>query len=133
MTVVLVIVLLFGGAGGSKTLDFSDPAVLAAFKQNVNSIIPDQERARRVYEAVFEMNEMSIKSRSPQGLIATDIAKFREVATDYGSSRDEVYASLRQLYYSLGQVTRKTVQGREVIRQNTSKREWKKLLKALNE
>jgi len=132
MITALVIILLFGGGLGGKNLDLTDPVVLAEFQQNVSQIVPDPNRARNVTGAIYQLNVMAQQNRSSDGLVAKEIGDMRAVLGNYNATRDESMAALRELSLALDQVNQQTVAGREVIRQNTTKKEWKKLLKELS-
>lgn len=131
MITALVIILLFSGGLGGKNLDLSDPAVLAEFQQNVSQIVADPGRARNVTGAIYHLNQMSQQTRAPGGLVAKEVQDMRGVLGNYNSTRDEAMVALRELSLALDRVNQDTVAGREVIRQNTTKKEWKKLLKEL--
>ena len=132
MITALVIILLFGGGFGGKNLDLSDPAVLAEFQQNVSQIVADPGRARNVTGAIYQLNQMANVNRSSDGLVAKEIGDMRAVLGNYNATRDDAMGALRELSLALDQVNQQTVAGREVIRQNTTKSEWKKLLKELS-
>ena len=130
MITTFVILLLFGGSFGAKSLDLTDPAILAQFEQNVAEIVPDPDRASKVTDALYGLNELSTKSRAPDGVIEGNIEEVRTVLGDYGASRTEIYSALQKMETAVKDVNRNTIIGREVIRQNT-KGEWNKLLKEL--
>ncbi|NOX99926.1 MAG: hypothetical protein GXP30_09380 [Verrucomicrobia bacterium] len=84
-----------------------------------------------VWYAVYHLNVLSFKSRSAKGTVEQEIIDFDKVAGNYTASKAEVHAALKELEHSLVSVSRSTIDGREVIRRNTTKKEWKKLLKSL--
>lgn len=131
MIIALIILILLSGGLNAPNLDLSDPAVLADFKQDVSAIIQDPKRANKVVSGVYQLNVMSFKTRSTNGLVEREIREFRAVASNYNSSKSEVVSALKELEHSLVSVNRSTIDGREVIRKNTTKKEWKALLKAL--
>jgi hypothetical protein len=133
MIALLVIALLFGGGfGGSSSLDLSDPAVLATFSENVSTIVKDPDRAPKVVAAVYRINIMTHQANSEAGLVEQDIENIHSILGDYNATREEVHASLGVLGNTLQAVNQTTIQEREVMRQNTTKKEWKKLLKELS-
>lgn len=131
MIIALIILILLSGGLNAPNLDLSDPAVLAEFRGEVSTIIEDPVRANNVTNAIYHLNVMSFKTRSANGEVEEEIKNFRAVAGNYKATQKEVHAALRELEDSLVSVNRSTIDGREVIRRNTSKKEWKKLLKAL--
>lgn len=131
MIIALIILILLSGGLNAPNLDLSDPAVLAKFRQEVSTIIEDPVRAANVTNAIYHLNVMSFKTRSAKGSVEQAIVNFDKVAGNYGASTAEVHAALKELEASLVSVNRSTIDGREVIRLNTSKKEWKKLLKSL--
>lgn len=131
MIIALVILILLSGGLNAPNLDLSDPAVLVEFRDEVSTIIEDPARAAQVTNAIYHLNVMSFKTRSANGLVEQEIRDFHNVSSNYNASKAEVHAALRELEHSLVSVNRSTIDGREVIRRNTSKKEWKKLLKAL--
>ena len=133
MIPTLIVLLLLGGNFGANHLDLSDPAVLAEFRQNVLRIIPDPVRAANVSRAVYDLNVASYHGRSSEGVIEQEFRNLRSVASSYNSSNEDVHIALRKLEHSLSNVSRGTIQGREIIRQNTTKKEWEKLLKELSD
>jgi len=132
MIAALVILLILGGGSGAN-LNLSDPAVLASFRANVARIIPDRARAANVSDAVYHLNVMSWQAQNPSGLIEQEIQSLRSVATSYEASPAEVHAAVQNLEVALNRVNRDAVATREIIRRNTDKGEWKKLLKTLAE
>lgn len=131
MITTFVILLLFGGSFGAKSLNLSDPAILARFKQEIGAIIPDPDRASAVTDALYGLDELSTKSRSPEGAIEENIENVRTVIGNYESTRSDVYSALHKMEAAVKDMNRNTIIGREVIRQNTTKREWNQLLKEL--
>ena len=132
MIIALIILILLSGGLNAPNLDLSDPAVLAKFRQEVSTIIEDPVKAANVSEAVYKLNVVSFHTRSSEGVVEKDIKNFRSTATNYNSSKDEVHRSLKNMEYSMLSVNRSTIEGRDVIRRNTAKKEWKKLLKQLS-
>lgn len=133
MITAFVILLIFGGGFGGKSLNLSDPAVLAQFQQNVAGIIPDRNRATAVTNAVVQLNEMSWQARNPNGLIENEVQNVRSVAGNYNSTQAELSAAMNALETEISRENYNMIQGREIIRRNTTKSEWGKLLKALSE
>lgn len=131
MIIALIVLILLSGGLNAPNLDLSDPAVLVEFQQEVSTIVEDSRRAANVSNAVYQLNVMSFKARSSKGTIDEEIRNFYSVAGNYASTSAEVYAALGELETSLAGVNRSTIDGREVIRRNTTKKEWKKLIKAL--
>lgn len=131
MIIALVLLFLLSGGFNAPNLDLSDPAVLVEFRQEVSTIIEDPVRATNVSNAVYHLNVLSFKSRSAKGTVEQEIIDFDKVAGDYSATKAEVHAALKELEHSLVSVSRSTIDGREVIRRNTTKKEWKKLLKSL--
>ena len=132
MITSLVILMIFGGGFGGKSLNFSDPAVLAQFKQNVGGIISDQNRVAAVTDAVVQLNKMSWEARNPNGLIENEVKNVYAVSTNFHSTPAEVAAAMTALETEISRENFNMIQGREIIRQNTTKDEWKKLLKSLS-
>ena len=133
MIALLVIALLFGGGfGGSASLDLSDPAVLATFSENISTIVKDPDRSTKVVGAVYRINIMSHQTNSEAGLVEQDIQNIHAILGDYDATREEVHTTLGTLGKTLQTVNQVTIQEREVMRQNTTKKEWKKLLKELS-
>ena len=133
MITAFVILMLFGGGFGGKSLNLSDPAVLAQFQQNVAGIVPDRGRATAVTNAVVQLNEMSWQARNPNGLIENEVQNVRAVASNYNSTQAELAAAMSALETEISRENYNMIQGREVIRRNTTKSEWGKLLKTLSE
>ena len=131
MIIALIVLILLSGGLNAPNLDLSDPAVLVDFRREVSTIIEDPVRAANVTNAIYHLNVMSFKTRSAKGSVEQAIVNFDKVAGNYGASTAEVHAALKELEASLVSVNRSTIDGREVIRLNTSKKEWKKLLKSL--
>ena len=131
MIIALIVLILLSGGLNAPNLDLSDPAVLVDFRREVSTIIEDPVRAANVTNAIYHLNVMSFKTRSAKGSVEQAIVNFDKVAGNYGTSTAEVHAALKELEASLVSVNRSTIDGREVIRLNTSKKEWKKLLKSL--
>ncbi len=131
MIIALIVLVLLSGGLNAPNLDLSDPAVLVEFQKDVATIIEDPSRATTVSNAVYHLNVMSFKSRSAKGAIEQEIIDFDKVASNYSATPAEVHAALKELEQSLVNVSRSTIDGREVIRQNTTKKEWKKLIKTL--
>ena len=131
MIIALILLILLSGGLNAPNLDLSDPAVLVDFRREVSTIIEDPVRAANVTNAIYHLNVMSFKTRSAKGSVEQAIVNFDKVAGNYGASTAEVHAALKELEASLVSVNRSTIDGREVIRLNTSKKEWKKLLKSL--
>ena len=131
MIIALILLILLSGGLNAPNLDLSDPAVLVDFRREVSTIIEDPVRAANVTNAIYHLNVMSFKTRSAKGSVEQAIVNFDKVAGNYGTSTAEVHAALKELEASLVSVNRSTIDGREVIRLNTSKKEWKKLLKSL--
>jgi ABC-type transporter Mla subunit MlaD len=130
MITALVIILLF--SGGSNGLNLSDPAALAKFNQGVSTIISDPQRAANVSNAVQQLNYMSYQARNPTGMIEKEIQTLSIVAGAYDATPEQVFSAVQNLEFALNRVNQNTVQARETIRQNTTKGEWKKLLKAMS-
>ena len=131
MIIALIVLILLSGGLNAPNLDLSDPAVLVDFRREVSTIIEDPVRAANVTNAIYHLNVTSFKTRSAKGSVEQAIVNFDKVAGNYGASTAEVHAALKELEASLVSVNRSTIDGREVIRLNTSKKEWKKLLKSL--
>lgn len=131
MIIALIILILLSGGLNAPNLDLSDPAVLAEFRREISTIVEDPVRANNVANAIYHLNVMSFQTRSADGEMEKEIKEFRAVAGDYKASKAETIAALRELEHSLVSVNRSTIDGREIIRRNTTKKEWKKLLKAL--
>jgi len=131
MIIALIILILLSGGLNAPNLDLSDPAVLADFRREISTIIEDPVRANNVANAVYHLNVMSFQTRSADGAMEKEIKEFRAVAGNYKASKAETVTALRELEHSLVSVNRSTIDGREIIRRNTTKKEWKKLLKAL--
>lgn len=131
MIIALVILLLLSGGFGASHVDLSDPVVLAKFRRSISEIIEDPVRAANVTNAIYDLNVMSSQTRSASGAVEKEIKDFRAVAGNYNATPAEVHTALRELEGSLNSVKQSTIEGRETIRQNTSKKEWKKLIKAL--
>lgn len=131
MIIALVILLLLSGGFGASDIDLSDPVVLVKFRRSISEIIEDPVRAANVTNAIDDLNIMSSQSRSASGAVEKEIKDFRAIAGNYQATPAEVHAALSELESSLTSVKQGTIEGREIIRQNTSKKEWKKLLKAL--
>lgn len=123
--------MIFSGGFGGSDLNFSDPAVLEQFRQNVYSIVADPNRANAVTNAVVGLNEMSWQARNPNGLIETEVKNLRAVATNFNSTPDDIAAAMTSLEAEISRENAGLIQGREIIRRNTSEDEWKKLLKSL--
>jgi len=133
MSVVIILLIIFGSGGfGGKSLDLSDPAALAEFRRNVGTIVEDPARAANVSNAIYQLNILSHETTSSEGSIEKEISEFRQTIGNYNAKQAEVYTALRELEISLTNVNRNTIQGRDVIRRNTTKKEWKKLLKELS-
>lgn len=132
MITAFVILMLFGGGFGGKSLNLSDPAVLAQFQQNVAGIVSDRGRATAVTNAVVQLNEMSWQARNPNGLIENEVQNVRAVASNYTSTQAELSAAMSALETEISRENYNMIQGREVIRRNTTKSEWGKLLKTLS-
>ena len=132
MITAFVIIMLFGGSFGATSLDLSDPALLAQFRQEISGIIADPVRAAAVSDALFELNELSKKSRSADGAVEQKIQNIRTVVGNYESTRAEVEAALAELDIAVKEGNRHTIVGREVVRRNTTEKEWKSLLKQLS-
>ncbi|MCF6311532.1 MAG: hypothetical protein L3J39_03690 [Verrucomicrobiales bacterium] len=132
MIIALIALILFSGVLSAPHVDLSDPVVLVEFNQELSTIIEDPVRASAVSKAIYGLNVQSFKARSAKGTIDTEIQDFYQVAGNYHSTSSEVHEALRQLENSLTSVNRSTIEGREIIRSNTSKKEWKKLIKTLS-
>lgn len=131
MIIALIVLILLSGGLNAPNLDLSDPAVLVEFRKEVSTIIEDPARAANVTNAIYHLNVLSFKARSNKGTVEQEIINFDKVAGNYHSTSTEVHAALKGLEKSLVGVNRSTIDGREVIRLNTTKKEWKKLLKSL--
>ncbi len=131
MIIALIVLILLSGGLNAPNLDLSDPVVLVKFQQQVATIVKNSRRAINVSDAVYQLNVMSFKTRSSKGTIDEEIKNFYSVAGNYESTSTQVYAALGELETSLASVNRSTIDGREIIRRNTTKKEWKKLIKAL--
>lgn len=132
MIALLVIALLFGnGFGGGNRLNLSDPAVLAAFTEHVSAIVKDPQKASKVTDAAYRLNIMSREVYSETGAVEQNIRKINSILVDYNATREEVHAALGGLNATLKSVNQTTVQEREVMRQNTTGKEWENLLKEL--
>ena len=132
MIPTLIIILLFSGSFGSKSLDLSDPVVLAELRQNVSDIVSNPAKAANVSDAIYRLNITTSQAGSPDGIVEQGIAGFRAAAGSYDSTPGELRDALLELETALTTANRSTVGEREVIRQNTTKKEWKKLLKELS-
>lgn len=132
MIIALIVLILLSGGLNAPNLDLSDPAVLAEFRQNVSTIVQDPNRAANVSNAIYKLNIVSLHGSSSEGVVEKEVRSFRKTATNYDSSQEELQRALKNLEYALLSVNRSTIEGRDVIRQNTTKKEWKKLLKELS-
>ena len=134
MITAFVLVLLFGGSFGSSTsLNLSDPEVMARFTQSVSGIVKDPGRATAVTNASFRLNVLAWQSRSAESPIRQNVRQLRFVLGDYDASRDEIIGVLGSIGSNQQIQNGNTIEGREVIRRNTTKREWGRLLKELSE
>jgi len=131
MIIALVILLLFAGGFGASHIDLSDPVVLVKFRRSISEIIEDPVRAANVTNAIYDLNIMSSQTRSENGAVEKEIKDFRAIAGNYKATPAEVHTALRELEGSLTSAKQSTIEGREIIRRNTTKKEWKKLIKAL--
>ena len=129
MITALVIILLF--SGNSNGLNLSDPAALERFNEGVMKIVSDPQRAANVSNAVQQLNYMSWQARKPTGMIEREIQTLSIVAGAYDATPEQVFSAVQNLEFALNRVNKNTVDAREIIRQNTTKSEWKKLLKAM--
>lgn len=132
MIIALIALLLFSGAFSAPNIDLSDPVVLVEFNRELSTIIKDPARASQVSKAIYGLNIQSFKARSAKGTIDTEIRNFYQIAGNYHATPLEVHQALRELESSLTSVSRSTIEGREIIRRNTSKKEWKKIIKTLS-
>ena len=131
MITAFVILMIFSGRSGGESLNLSDPAVLARFQQNVSVIIPDPERQRAVANSVVQLNQLSWQARNPNGLIEDEVKNVRTIAADFRSTPAELAAAVKALEVEISRENTNMIRSREIIRQNTSSDEWKKLLKSL--
>jgi len=132
MIPTLIILFLLSGGFNAKNLDLSDPVVLAEFRENVSTIVEDPYRAANVSNAVYNLNIASHRTSKADGVVVQEVQKFRSVVGNYKATQAEAHAALKKLETSLINVNLGTIEGREAIRQNTTKSEWKKLLKKLS-
>jgi hypothetical protein len=131
MIPTLIILLIFGGSFGSNSIDLTDPVVLAEFWQHVLEIVRDPAKATNVTDAVYRLNILASQANSTGGVVEQGVESFRAVAGNYTATPGELRDALLELETALSTVNRGTIGEREVIRQNTTKREWKKLIKKL--
>ncbi|MEM7145253.1 MAG: hypothetical protein AAF591_08950 [Verrucomicrobiota bacterium] len=125
MIIALVVLLLLSGG---SSVDLSDPAVIAKIQQNVRSIVPDPNRARNVAAAA---QELGVQSQALRQKTEADLQTARNLALDYATTPAEFTQALDQIDADALQTRRAMISAREKIRLNTTKSEWKKLLKSL--
>ncbi len=131
MIIALIILIFFPGGLNAPNLDLTDPAALADFRREVSTIIEDPVRAKKVIDSVYHLNTIPDQTRATDEKIEQEIKKFRAISGNYTAPKAEIITAFKELERSLVSVNRNTIDSREVIRRNTSKNEWKKLLKAL--
>jgi hypothetical protein len=132
MIIALVLVLLFGsGLFGSSSLNLSDPAVLSEFSDRVSEIVEDPYRAANVTDAAYRLNVMAWETRSQTGTIEQGIQALRDTLVDYAATDEAVHDTLRGLESHQAVINQANLEERGIIRQNTTKKEWNKLLKNL--
>jgi len=76
---------------------------------------------------------MSWQARNPNGLIENEVRNVRAVVTNYNSTQADMATAMSALETAISQEGTSLIRSREIIRKNTSKDEWKKLLKSLAE
>jgi hypothetical protein len=125
MIIALVILLLLGGG---TSVDLSDPAVIAKLQKNVGTIVPDPNRARNVVTAA---QQLGVTSHALRQNTQADLQVARDMALNYSTTPAEFTQVLNKLDSDSMQSRRAMISARETIRLNTTKKEWKKLLKSL--
>jgi hypothetical protein len=125
MIIALVILLLLGGG---SSVDLSDPAVIAKLQQNVGTIVSDPNRARNDAAAA---QELGVTSQALRLQTKADLEVARNLAINYSTTPAEFTTALNKIDADSLQSRRAMIAAREKIRLNTTKSEWKKLLKSL--
>lgn len=129
--IIALILIFFSGGLNAPNIDLTDPAALAEFKQKVSTIIEEPVRAKKVTDSIYHLNTMPVRNRATEDTAEQEIKKFKAIAGNYNAPKAEILTAFKELEDSLENVNQNTIDSREIIRRNTTKKEWGKLLQAL--